>query len=73
MKAALIITVLLLTSCASYTYKGDNCEVNIYSMRSVEDAQIQIDKDCQLTAGAATMDSNAVINEALKRIPLVVQ
>jgi len=51
----IILSIFMLSGCAGYTYTntGDSCKVWIASGRAVENVDLQIDKDCGLTARAA--------------------
>ena len=79
---AFMVTILLTTSgCVRYDYKrvnvaGDECHLNIWSMREIQAGSIRLSKSCALTGGADGMTYNAemmkvmgTLADAAKRAP----
>lgn len=55
MTAIIIAAIALASGYAHYEYKTPGCHVEIHSVRIMGGANIEIDKECQVKAGAVEM------------------
>ena len=64
---------VILSGCAMYEFKNENCGLRIWSMREVNVANIRISKNCALTGGAEGMTYNeqqmAIFQKLVEKIP----
>lgn len=52
-EAIIVAVMVFLSGYAHYDYSNKDCKLEIHSFRIMSKAQITIDKDCAIKAGAA--------------------